>query len=164
MDPIEAFHSNKFHKRVWNRKFPNSNLWLKPTSLCVFTNTVQTREPLKQCEEWQVNLKERKFGKDRLFFDSFAAASRQAEKSNSRGNPVCSKAFKETLWSSVTDYGKLNFRVDFFAKSHRDRYSDDKFLGRHTFSISPCESGQLIQEAILDGGEFSGGSRKLRGI
>ncbi len=159
---VEAYLSNRFSKRVWNKRIPGTNLSVKPNSLCVYTNTVQTIKPRPRCLEWKVNFKEKRFGKDFKYFTSYSRALRESRKSYARSQIECSDSISEVLWAPISEFESLNFKVDFYRKTVRDRFDSEKFLGTHYFRIRDCQESEVLREALLDGGEFSGGSRKIQ--
>ncbi len=136
MTATQAYASNQFTKRHWNRNLPGTSTWMGPSNICISGNTIKTVQPLEICTEWQVNLKESSFGKMYKSFSSQGRANDYAEESsNARGSAYCVSSYKNyyshpinwqergcVLWEvKRDDYGPKTFK----SEARADRYADE---------------------------------------
>lgn len=156
MSSEEAFYSRHFLKKIGNRSFPGTSSFIKPNNLCVYSNTIQTRTPRKECELFGVRT-----GTSWAYFDSEAEAEAASLNSARDRRIICEKHRYSVIWAPLSEFGSLVYKVDFYRRTSQNRYESDKYLGSHYYSIGSCDSEHSYREAVLNGGEFSGGSRKL---
>ena len=161
MTADEAFDSNKFRKRVWNRHMPGTSTWYKPSnSLCVDGDKIATVQPRLHCQEWAVELDNNKYGRDYEFFTNLSQAKRKAEGSNGRGQPICIYGQYKHASTPLNSSNSI-YTTEFYQKvSGGDRYDNDHFLGEHDYPVLDCVFFDRRDEGVFieTSGEFSGGS------
>ena len=158
MGSLEAFNYKEFDKRIPKIRLPGaSSSYQANSSLCIDGNTLQTVQPVEDCYEWTVELKEKEFGKSVIIFSNIFRAQKKLE-SNGKKLTCTAKDYDyivvplqrletECLVWRVNRKGNRS-PVEFtgtYAKKDAEAYAEESSSARGTAYCLPEDMGEVTK-------------------